>query len=628
MRVKSFPTIITETFMRANRMPSAMGRWHSASRDWRETQVAAIFQKKWRGGTADNALIGELGIELKVGVTGRVIRRNGRTALPRADSSPGIYDWLCFRTGMSSDSFELNSQNPQDLSCQTLGPYVLMRRLGRGGMAEVYLAEQKTLKRFVAVKVLKPELAKDETFVKRFHHEAQAAAALVQSNIVQIYEVGQQDGIHYIAQEYVRGQNLRHYVNRHGAVEPIVAVNIVRQVAAALQKAAEQGVIHRDIKPENIMLSPNGEVKVADFGLARVTTTAQPNDLTQVGITMGTPLYMSPEQIEGRKVDPRSDLYSLGITAFHMLAGEPPYDGENALAIAVQHLKNKPRAIEEIRPDVPAELCRAIHKMMEKNPDDRYQSPAELLKDLRKIEIDFDQWDALVEKLSADDTATPMVGSSTVVVGQSKYAVTKQLETIMSGHIVPYWRRPGTLLGSAALALVALLVGVAVANRNPPRDLLETDFSITDVVPKKESVEAQYRYAYWHAEKGPIVWEAVSKYFPPQRGTQGYAFDLLYSRRADERLAEIYLQSDDLDKALPIFERFSNVEQSEQRLRIIGRAGKAIVFDRQGKTDRVSELLYEVEDHIDKLGREMRQEVEQLLRKYAGAIENDEAGIP
>jgi serine/threonine-protein kinase len=129
-------------------------------------------------------------------------------------------------------------------------------------MADVYLAEQSTLRRHVALKILKPALARNESFVKRFHHEAQAAAALVQANIVQIYEVGSHEGFHFIAQEYVRGQNLRQYLNRHGAVEPIVAVNIIRQVAAALQKAAELDVIHRDIKPENILLAPNGEVRV------------------------------------------------------------------------------------------------------------------------------------------------------------------------------------------------------------------------------------------------------------------------------------------------------------------------------------------------------------------------------
>ena len=205
-------------------------------------------------------------------------------------------------------------------------------------MAEVYLAEQQSLRRQVAFKILRRDLAEDPQYVQRFHQEARAAARLVQANIVQIYEVGKSDGLHYIAQEYVKGQNLKQYLHRHGAVDSLLAVNIMRQVASALVKAAENRVTHRDIKPENILLATNGEVKVADFGLARVVAEGQKNHLTQVGITMGTPLYMSPEQVEGKAVDPRSDLYSFGVTCYEMLAGRPPFEGETPLNVAVQHL--------------------------------------------------------------------------------------------------------------------------------------------------------------------------------------------------------------------------------------------------------------------------------------------------
>src|SRR5262245_53658712 len=243
-----------------------------------------------------------------------------------------------------------------DLSGRRLGDYQLLRRLGRGGMAEVYLAEQLSLKRQVAFKVLKGSLAGDDAYIRRFHHEAQAAAKLVHANIVQIHEVGCIDGIHYIAQEYVSGQNVKQLLARRGqGLEPALTVSILRQVAAALHKASEQGIIHRDIKPENIMLAQSGEVKVADFGLARVASQEAMN-LTQVGITMGTPLYMSPEQVEGKPVDPRSDIYSLGVTCYQMLAGHTPFDGDTALAIAVQHLKNEPKRLEELRPDLPPAL--------------------------------------------------------------------------------------------------------------------------------------------------------------------------------------------------------------------------------------------------------------------------------
>ena len=201
-----------------------------------------------------------------------------------------------------------------DLSGRTLGDFRLLRRLGRGAMAEVYLAEQQKLRRQVALKVLKTNLAGDATYVARFQNEAMAAAALVHANIVQIYEVGQADGCHYIAQEYVPGMNLREWLQRNGTPDAAFALTVMRQTAAALHKAAQAGIVHRDIKPENIMLSTGGEVKVADFGLARIGRDDDALHLTQIGVTMGTPLYMSPEQVEGKDLDPRSDLYRFGVS--------------------------------------------------------------------------------------------------------------------------------------------------------------------------------------------------------------------------------------------------------------------------------------------------------------------------
>src|SRR5687768_9200467 len=224
-----------------------------------------------------------------------------------------------------------------DLTGRELGDYRVLRRLGAGGMAEVYLAEQRSLGRRVALKVLQTALARDASYVLRFQNEARAAAALVHANIVQIYEVGQSDGVHFIAQEYVPGKNLGELLKRQAALAPRLVLDILRQAAAALCKAGEAGIVHRDLKPDNILLSNSGEVKVADFGLARMES-IDAKTLTQVGVAMGTPLYMSPEQIEGRAVDVRSDIYSLGITCYHLLAGTPPHSGDTALAVALHHL--------------------------------------------------------------------------------------------------------------------------------------------------------------------------------------------------------------------------------------------------------------------------------------------------
>src|SRR5208283_5276266 len=165
----------------------------------------------------------------------------------------------------------------------------------------------------------------------------------------------------------------------------------MRQIAAALGKAAEQGVIHRDIKPENIMITAAGEVKVADFGLARVVreTDTTATNLTQIGITMGTPLYMSPEQVEGRPLDHRSDLYSFGVLCYHMLTGKPPFVGDTALAVAVQHVKKQPVALEEKRSDLPPALCRVVHRMLAKDREQRFASCGELMRELYRIQVEY-----------------------------------------------------------------------------------------------------------------------------------------------------------------------------------------------------------------------------------------------
>lgn len=272
-----------------------------------------------------------------------------------------------------------------DVRDKMLGEFRLLRRLGRGGMADVFLAEQTSLHRNVAVKVLRSDLLKEASYLSRFQREASAAAGLNHPNIVQVYTVGEQEGVYFIAQEYVQGQNLREFLVRKGPPELPLALLIMRQVASALSAAHEAQIVHRDIKPENIMLTRRGEVKVADFGLAKSVQRDGPVNLTQVGTTMGTPLYMSPEQVNGSTLDQRSDLYSFGVTCYHMLAGVPPFRGETAMSVAVQHLKEEAKPLAELRPDLPVELCQLVHKLMAKSADERFQSAAAVLKDLKRI---------------------------------------------------------------------------------------------------------------------------------------------------------------------------------------------------------------------------------------------------
>ena len=273
-----------------------------------------------------------------------------------------------------------------DLSGQRLGGYRLVRRLGSGAMADVYLAEQESLGRQVAVKVLRPETLRHPSAVQRFSQEARAAAALVHGNIVQIHEVACIDGIYFLAEEYVAGPTLKAWLASRGPLDARQSLVVLAHVGSALARSAEQGVVHRDIKPENLLVTPSGEVKVADFGLARVLATADGLDLTQDGMTLGTPLYMSPEQAEGKAVDSRSDLYSLGATVYHLLAGRPPFLGATSLAVALAHIKELPVPIAQVRPDVPVGLSNIIDRLLCKRPADRFADPTELLHAVEAVE--------------------------------------------------------------------------------------------------------------------------------------------------------------------------------------------------------------------------------------------------
>ena len=272
------------------------------------------------------------------------------------------------------------------LAGRTLGDYALVRRVGSGGMGHVYLATQRGVNRAVALKVLRDHLASDPVARERFRAEAEAAARLAHPNIVQVYSAGEAEGFRFIALEFVDGRTLGDRLAADGPAPADEALVLLRQVAAALACAHAAGVVHRDIKPENVLLAPSGVVKVADFGLSRLSAEGEkPLDLTQTGMTLGTPLYMSPEQVQGKRVDPRSDLYSLGVTAYHLLSGAPPFAGANAFEVASRHVGAPVPDLRAARPGVPAPLAAAVARLMAKRPEDRYQSADELLADLDRV---------------------------------------------------------------------------------------------------------------------------------------------------------------------------------------------------------------------------------------------------
>jgi serine/threonine protein kinase len=497
-----------------------------------------------------------------------------------------------------------------DLVGRRLGDYQLLRRLGRGGMAEVYLAQQMSLERQVAFKVLRQSLAANENYVRRFHHEAQAAAKLTHANIVQIHEVGQAEGVHYIVQEYVPGRNLKQLLSHRGRPfdAPQVAL-ILRQVAAALQKAADEGIIHRDIKPENIMLSSSGEVKVADFGLARIVQAGEKLELTQIGMTMGTPLYMSPEQVEGKAVDPRSDLYSLGVTAYHVLAGRPPFDGDTALAVAVQHLKNEPPRLESIRPDIPSGLCRVVHRLLAKRADDRYQRPVELLKDLRSLKIE-----GLEEDWLAD---LPAWGLDSSIAAPGLNEATQQLSRALLKQAIQQ-RRNWTWLIVATLLILAFPVGGLIAWTNLPPPLLAEAPIAPNTVPKRKNIDEQlYAALLSDDEDREQALKAVWKYFPPGNSPEA----LRVTRVAKAHLAGWYLHQKRYNDALAVYHELANVEQTEIEFQTLGIAGEAVVLDLQGKTEKVKERLPTFLSNRKGLRAEnllnlLKPEIDALLEKY------------
>lgn len=295
--------------------------------------------------------------------------------------------------------------------------YELGRRIGRGGMAEVFVARDRLLDRPVAVKILFAEYAKDPLFVERFRREAMSAASLNHPNIVGVYDWGQVDTTYYIAMEYVQGRTLAEILQKHERLSVLQACDIALDIASALSSAHTAGVAHRDIKPANVIVSATGHVKVADFGIARAIGAAVEQGLTQTGAVMGTATYFSPEQAQGAQPDPRSDLYSLGVIMYEMLAGEPPFTGENAIAIAYKQVHDAPVPLRTKNPEISPAFSAIVMKCLAKDRERRYPTALALADDLRRF-MDGKEVLALLDEqaASADAGATtqlPVVDGNT-----------------------------------------------------------------------------------------------------------------------------------------------------------------------------------------------------------------------
>lgn len=290
--------------------------------------------------------------------------------------------------------------------------YELKELIGQGGMADVYLAYDDILKREVAVKRLRSSLTGDPIYITRFHREARAAAALCHRNIVEIYDVGEEDDLYYIVMEYVRGQTLKELINKRGALHYVEAVDIMKQVVSATALAHSMGIVHRDLKPQNILVTDSGIVKIADFGIASIQSLSQ---VTQTDTIMGSLHYLAPEIARGEKATPQSDIYALGVVFYELLRGDVPFNGESPVNIALKHMRDEIPSVRAYNPAIPQSVENIIIKATAKNTNNRYQCADDMLDDL----------DTCLERLDEEKLTFDQVNTDPTIIASDSQFFTK-----------------------------------------------------------------------------------------------------------------------------------------------------------------------------------------------------------
>lgn len=290
--------------------------------------------------------------------------------------------------------------------------YELKELIGQGGMADVYLAYDDILKREVAVKILRSSLTGDPIYITRFHREARAAAALCHRNIVEIYDVGEEDDLYYIVMEYVRGQTLKELINKRGALHYVEAVDIMKQVVSATALAHSMGIVHRDLKPQNILVTDSGIVKIADFGIASIQSLSQ---VTQTDTIMGSLHYLAPEIARGENATPQSDIYALGVVFYELLRGDVPFNGESPVNIALKHMRDEIPSVRAYNPAIPQSVENIIIKATAKNTNNRYQCADDMLDDL----------DTCLERLDEEKLTFDQVNTDPSIIASDSQFFTK-----------------------------------------------------------------------------------------------------------------------------------------------------------------------------------------------------------
>ena len=495
---------------------------------------------------------------------------------------------------------------PSDASSSKLvgcriGDYQILRKLGRGGMADVYAARQISLSRDVAMKVLRSDFARDQDYVSRFRREAKAAAKLNHPNIVGVHDVGSENSYHYIAQELVDGENLREVLSKRGSLSVDEAIEVLACVASALEVAAEAGITHRDIKPENMMRSSKGIVKVADFGLARLSSDVDATraNLTQAGLTLGTPRYMSPEQIQGQNVDVRSDLYSLGISIYHLLAGRPPFEADDPLALAVMHLHETPPPLDRLRgsSDVPEWLVAIVARLMSKRPEDRFQTPSDLL--------------AAVSSQAAD---AGFGGIETVGTA----AATIRLQRIAAYSVKKNRQRYLRYALAFLIPLIAATLAVAVAATRPFESV--DNLLRPKEVAKAESVEKQYLVAMTRNDEAG--WLAVAAHFAPEANSE----NANYYAKASLQHARLLSEKKQWKEADEKLDRLIADPKTSRLYRTIALAFRCLALEKSNRNGRLTEVRSDLQNSYKDL-KSTNQEAAELFDRVVPTHERVRLGL-
>lgn len=481
-----------------------------------------------------------------------------------------------------------------------------MRKLGRGGMADVYAARQLSLERDVALKVLRSDFARDEDYVHRFRREAKSAAKLSHPNIVHVHDVGNVESTHYIAQELIDGENLREHLDRHGAVSLEDAIEILTGVASALEAASDAGITHRDIKPENIMRTSRGAIKVADFGLARMSAdvAATRADLTQAGLTLGTPRYMSPEQVQGKPVDTRSDLYSLGVSMYHLLSGRPPFEADDPLALAVMHLHETPQPLDRARcqsdtggdPDLSEWLIAVVSRLMNKLPQDRYQSPTELL-------------DAVRSEGAASSLGS--IGIGTAAATTRLQRATDEARRTRRRH----WIRIASVV---ALPLVSTALAAAIAFQAKPKTV--STILRTETVPQADTVQEQYFNAVIRNDEAG--WNSVSTYFPMTAN----ATNASYSAKARLQLASFFRGDNRLEEADAILVDLLGDPSIDRIYQVVALSRRVFVLEQIGRSKAAADARQQLQSMYTDLSAE-NPRAAQVLERWLTKSELAQLGL-